>query len=73
MHAVADIAERFGNGELRLTVWAETLLLLNIRTADLEAAQHALNHAGLECKAGTVLSGTVACTGRQRMQICSQR
>ena len=52
MRAVADIAERFGSGELRLTVW-QNLILPNIRTADLEAAQQALSHVGLECKAGT--------------------
>lgn len=64
MRALAEIAERFGSGELRLTVW-QNLILPNIRTADLEAAQQALNHAGLECTAGTVLSGTVACTGNK--------
>lgn len=64
MRAVADIAERFGSAELRLTVW-QNLILPNIRTADLEGAQQALNHAGLECEAGTVLSGTVACTGNK--------
>lgn len=64
MRAVAEIAERYGNGELRLTVW-QNLIISNIRTVDLEAAQRALNDAGLEFKAGTVLSGTVACTGNK--------
>jgi len=64
MRALAEIAERFGSGELRLTVW-QNLILPNIRTADLEAAQQALHDAGLECTAGTVLSGTVACTGNK--------
>jgi ferredoxin-nitrite reductase len=64
MHAVAEIAEQFGSGELRLTVW-QNLIIPNIRTADLEAAQLALSHAGLECRTGTVLSGTVACTGNK--------
>ena len=64
MRAVADIAERFGSAELRLTVW-QNLILPNIRTADLEGVQQALNDAGLECRAGTVLSGTVACTGNK--------
>lgn len=64
MRAVAEIAERFGSGELRLTVW-QNLIIPNIHTVNLEAAQQALHHAGLECDAGTVLSGTVACTGNK--------
>jgi ferredoxin-nitrite reductase len=64
MRAVAGIAERYGSGELRLTVW-QNLIIPNISTANLQAAQQVLNQAGLECKAGTVLSGTVACTGNK--------
>lgn len=64
MRAVAEIADRFGSGEVRLTVW-QNLLIPNIRTADLPAVEQLLNAAGLECKAGTVLSGTVACTGNK--------
>ena len=64
MRAIADIADRFGSGEVRLTVW-QNLLIPNIPTEHLEAAQQALTAAGLNYKAGTVLSGTVACTGNQ--------
>ncbi len=64
MRAVAEIADRFGSGELRLTVW-QNLLIPNIPSASVEAAQQALRAAGLECEAGTVLSGTVACTGNK--------
>lgn len=64
MRAIADIADIFGCGELRLTVW-QNLLIPNIRTRDLEVAEKLLNAAGLECTAGTVLSGTVACTGNK--------
>ena len=60
--AVADVAEQFGSAEIRLTVW-QNLLIPNIPTAKLEAAQAALHAAGLEWEAGRVLSGTVACTG----------
>jgi ferredoxin-nitrite reductase len=62
MRVIADIADRFGSGEVRLTVW-QNLLIPNIPTEHLEAAQLALTDAGLNYKAGTVLSGTVACTG----------
>jgi len=64
MHAVAEIAERYGSGDLRLTVW-QNLIIPNIHTAQLAAAQEALKHAGLAFEAGTVLSGTVACTGNK--------
>jgi ferredoxin-nitrite reductase len=64
MNAIADIAERFGSGEIRLTVW-QNLIIPNIPSEHLEAAQQALADAGLGYKAGTVLSGTVACTGNQ--------
>jgi ferredoxin-nitrite reductase len=64
MLAVAEIAERFGNGQIRLTVW-QNLVIPNIAAEQLEAAKAALLVAGLSFKAGTVLSGTVACTGNQ--------
>jgi ferredoxin-nitrite reductase len=64
MRALADIADRFGSGEMRLTVW-QNLILPNIRTSDVEAALEAIHAAGLKVSAGTVLRGTVACTGNQ--------
>ncbi|MGI4756345.1 MAG: NirA family protein [Janthinobacterium lividum] len=60
--AIADVSERFGTGEIRLTVW-QNLIVPNIATEQLEAAQAVLYAAGLEWEAGRVLSGTVACTG----------
>ena len=60
--AVAEIADRFGTGELRLTVW-QNLLIPNIAEANVAAACDALRAAGLDYTAGRVLSGTVACTG----------
>lgn len=62
--ALAEIAERFGSGELRLTVW-QNLLIPNIATDDLPAARAAVRAAGLDYTAGRVLSGTVACTGNR--------
>ena len=60
--AVADIADRFGSGEVRLTVW-QNLLIPNIPARLLDEAVSALRCAGLDYTAGTVMSGTVACTG----------
>ncbi len=62
--ALAAIADRFGSGELRLTVW-QNLLIPNIPTELLEAAKAAIREAGLDYTAGPVLSGTVACTGNR--------
>jgi ferredoxin-nitrite reductase len=64
MRAIADIADRFGSGEVRLTVW-QNLIIPNISTKHLAAAQQALTASNLKYQADTVLSGTVACTGNQ--------
>jgi ferredoxin-nitrite reductase len=64
MLALADVAERFGTGELRLTVW-QNLLIPNIPEDRLEEALADIRAAGLDCTAGTVLRGTVACTGNR--------
>ncbi len=64
MLALAEVAERFGTSELRLTVW-QNLIIPNISSANLEAAKQAILTAGLNFDAGTVLSGTVACTGNK--------
>lgn len=64
MRALADIADEFGSGEFRLTVW-QNLIVPNIPEEKLQAAKQALLDAGLQFTAGRVLSGTVACTGNQ--------
>jgi ferredoxin-nitrite reductase len=64
MTALADIAERFGTGELRLTVW-QNLLIPNVASENLEAVTESLLAAGLKVSAGSVMSGTVACTGNK--------
>ncbi len=64
MRAVADIAEKFGSGELRLTVW-QNFIIPNIPSERAKLAVECLRTAGLECTAGAVLRGTVACTGNR--------
>jgi ferredoxin-nitrite reductase len=64
MRALAAIADTFGSGEMRLTVW-QNLLIPNIHGSRVgDAIQH-LRAAGLDCSAGAVLRGTVACTGNR--------
>lgn len=64
MRAVAKIADRLGSGEIRLTVW-QNFIIPNIASDSLDDAKRALTEAGLAFTAGSVLSGTVACTGNQ--------
>ncbi|MEX0744294.1 MAG: NirA family protein [Phycisphaeraceae bacterium] len=62
MRAVADIADRFGSGTLRLTVW-QNLLISDVHEDDVPAVQEALLAANLTWKATSVRAGLVACTG----------
>jgi len=64
MLALAEVADRFGSGELRLTVW-QNLLIPNVLSEKINDAIEAIRAAGLDCTAGTVMRGTVACTGNR--------
>ncbi len=64
MLALAETADRFGSGELRLTVW-QNLLIPNISSERVNDALAATRAAGVDCTAGTVMRGTVACTGNR--------
>jgi ferredoxin-nitrite reductase len=62
MRALAEIAERYGSGTLRLTVW-QNLLISDIPDADLDAALVAIRAAGLDHQASAIRGALVACTG----------
>jgi ferredoxin-nitrite reductase len=62
MRALADIAERYGSGTLRLTVW-QNLLISDIADANLDAALSAIKAAGLDYQASAIRGALVACTG----------
>jgi ferredoxin-nitrite reductase len=64
MRALADAADQFGSGELRLTVW-QNLLIPNIPSESVDEALAAIRAVDLDCMAGTVMRGTVACTGNR--------
>jgi len=64
MRALAAIADECGSGEMRLTVW-QNLLIPNIHDSRVDDAIQRLRAAGLDCTAGAVLRGTVACTGNR--------
>jgi ferredoxin-nitrite reductase len=58
----ADIAERYGSGTLRLTVW-QNLLISDIPDERVDAALDAIESLGLDWRASALRGGLVACTG----------
>ncbi len=62
MGGLADIADRFGSGTIRLTVW-QNLLISDIPDARIPEALAAIEALGLGHAAGPLRTGLVACTG----------
>lgn len=62
MQVLADVAERLGDGDIRLTVW-QNLLLSGIPDARIGEAQAAIEAVGLDWRASSIRAGLVACTG----------
>ncbi|MGE5408878.1 MAG: hypothetical protein ACM3NV_09710, partial [Syntrophothermus sp.] len=61
-HGLAAIAERFGSGTIRLTVW-QNLLISDIAGCDIEGVKRAIEALGLDWDATSIRGGLVACTG----------
>ena len=59
---IAELAEKYGSGRIRLTVW-QNLILPDIDECDLAAIQEEIESIGLDWKASSIRSGLVACTG----------
>jgi ferredoxin-nitrite reductase len=62
MRGLAQIADRYGSGTIRLTVW-QNLLISDIKNEDVPAATREIEALGLTCEASGVRAGLVACTG----------
>jgi ferredoxin-nitrite reductase len=62
LRGLAGIADRFGSGTLRLTVW-QNLLISDIPADRLAAALDAITQLGLDWRANALRGGLVACTG----------
>ncbi|MFI5001320.1 MAG: NirA family protein [Reyranellales bacterium] len=62
MRGLAEIAERFGSGTLRLTVW-QNLLISDVADRDVGVCIAALNALGIGVEASAIRRGLVACTG----------
>ncbi len=64
MRTMADLADRYGVGELRTTTM-QNLLILNVRRSQAEALAKELEGAGLRLQASPFWRGTIACTGTE--------
>ncbi len=62
MRGLAEIAHRFGDGDIRLTVW-QNLLISGVADERVAAAEAAIAGLGLATKASVMRAGLVACTG----------
>jgi ferredoxin-nitrite reductase len=62
MRGLADIADRYGSGMIRLTVW-QNLLISDIKEADVPAVKQAIEDLGFHWSATNVRAGLIACTG----------
>ncbi len=62
MHRLADVAEHYGKGELRLTVW-QNLLIPHIADSVLPAAIREIERIGFSTTTSAATGGIVACTG----------
>jgi sulfite reductase (ferredoxin) len=64
MTRVADLADRYGTGELRTTNM-QNLLILNVPARDTDLLAGEIEAAGLRLNASPFWRGTVACTGTE--------
>ncbi|MGH7321883.1 MAG: nitrite/sulfite reductase [Candidatus Rokuibacteriota bacterium] len=64
LRAAADLADRYGTGELRTTNM-QNLLILNVRRERADALAREVEATGLRLEASPFWRGTVACTGTE--------
>ncbi len=62
MLRLAGVAENYGNGEIRLTVW-QNLVIPNVPDAYVATLQKAVRKLGLLERQSHIRSGIIACTG----------
>ncbi len=61
---LADIADHYGSGEVRLTVW-QNFIIPNLPSAYVETASKNLTSMGFATQAKPVSDGVIACTGNR--------
>ena len=62
MLRLAELADLYGSGEIRLTVW-QNFIIPNVSTAFVPTLKRALEKAGFGTKQSNIASGVIACTG----------
>jgi ferredoxin-nitrite reductase len=62
MTRLAELADLYGSGEIRLTVW-QNFIIPNVPDAFVPTVKQALHKAGFATKQSNAASGVVACTG----------
>lgn len=64
MERIADLAESYGSGEVRLTVW-QNFIIPNVKAAYAATLAKSLRKLGFPCDQSNLKSGFVACTGNK--------
>ncbi len=64
LHAAADLAERYGSGDLRATVM-QNFLIVNVPNAKAQELARELDAIGLPVEGSVFFRGAVACTGTE--------
>jgi ferredoxin-nitrite reductase len=62
MRGLAAVAQKFGDGDIRLTVW-QNLLISGVPSEQVAGAEAAIEALGLSSRADSIRAGLVACTG----------
>lgn len=70
MKGIARLANRYGSGDIRLTVW-QNVILPDIHDEDLEVVKKEIKELGLNYTANFITGGLVACTGNRGCKFAS--
>lgn len=70
LRRLAEIADLYGSGEVRLTVW-QNFVLPDVRDAFVETAKKALVKIGFDWRQSNLKSGFIACTGNSYCKFAS--
>jgi ferredoxin-nitrite reductase len=70
MLRLAELADLYGSGEVRLTVW-QNLIIPNVPDAYVETLKKALVKLGLDWRQSNLRSGFIACTGNSYCKFAS--
>jgi ferredoxin-nitrite reductase len=62
MRAIAELSERHGTGEIRLTVW-QSLIIPHVPSASVDTVCRAVKRMGCYTEASLAAGGIIACTG----------